>query len=118
MSEFLDFWRHYADFKGKTARRSFWISIVLWSVVSFALLIVLSIVGLFVLNLEPDRAERIARVGVSCVYGWASIVPLLAITVRRLRDAGYSAKSFLWLLLPGIGGIAFLVRLCTKSKEE
>jgi uncharacterized membrane protein YhaH (DUF805 family) len=45
---------------------------------------------------------------------WA--IPIIAMTRRRLRDAGYSAKSYLWLLLPVIGWLIFVLRLCGKSK--
>lgn len=44
---------------------------------------------------------------------WA--VPIVPLTRRRLRDAGYSAKSYLWLLLPVIGWIVFIVRMFAKS---
>ena len=115
MTAYLDFWRHYADFKGKTTRQGFWLAIVLWDIIAFVLLMTLSITAMFALKLGPEQAESLAR-GISSLYGWASIVPLLAITVRRLRDAGYSAKSFLWLLVPVIGQIAFFARLCSKSK--
>ena len=30
MSEFMDFWRHYADFKGKTSIRGFWVAFLIW----------------------------------------------------------------------------------------
>ena len=46
------------------------------------------------------------------VVWWLPVIPM---TRRRLRDAGYTAKSYLWLLLPGIGTLVFLVRLCAKS---
>lgn len=43
------------------------------------------------------------------------VIPMIALTRRRLRSAGYSAKSYLWLLLPVIGWIIFIARLCAKS---
>ena len=117
MGEYIAFWRRYADFQGKATRQDFWTAILVWSVVSAVLGIVLPLIALLALNLVPEQAVDIAR----CIFGvyeLVSIVPLLSVTVRRLRDAGYSAKSFFWLLLPGIGGIAFLVRLCAKSKAD
>ena len=114
--EYLDFWRRYTDFKGKTTRRGFWAAIVTWAVTDFVLLMTLSIVAMFALKLTSEEAVRFGRTA-SFVYGAASILPLLAITVRRLRDAGYGPKSFLWLLLPVIGQIAFFARLCTNSKK-
>jgi uncharacterized membrane protein YhaH (DUF805 family) len=49
------------------------------------------------------------------VFGIGSLLPSLAITVRRLHDAGYNAKTFWWLIVPVFGLIAFLARLFAKS---
>ena len=35
-----------------------------------------------------------------------------------LRDAGFTAKSYLWLLLPVVGWLIFIVkRLCARSVD-
>lgn len=44
---------------------------------------------------------------------WA--IPMVALTRRRLRDAGLSVKTYLWLLLPVVGWIIFIVKLCAPS---
>ena len=54
----------------------------------------------------------------ACVLALAWAVSVAAMTRRRLRDAGFGAKSYLWLLLPVAGLIVFLYRLCAKSAEE
>lgn len=51
---------------------------------------------------------------ISSLYALAVLVPGLAIAVRRLNDAGYSWKSLLWYLLPVVGWIIVLFRLCKK----
>ena len=43
------------------------------------------------------------------------LIPGLAISVRRLNDAGYTWKSLLWSFCPLVGWIIVLVRLCKKS---
>ncbi len=117
MRHYLDFWRCYADFQGKTSRRSFCAAVVLWVFFNFALLMALSIVAMFIFHFEPEPAADVGRT-VSAVYGMASVVPMIAVCIRRLRDAGYSAKSFFWLLIPVLGGFAFLARLLAPSKHE
>ena len=52
------------------------------------------------------------------LYGLCFFVALLSMTIRRLRDAGYTAKTLFWLLLPGIGMVALLCRLCEASVPE
>ena len=117
MSAYLDFWRCYADFQGKTSRRSFLLAVVFWGFFNFLLLMTLSIVAMLAFHFEPESAADVGRT-VSAVYGMASMVPMIAICIRRLRDAGYSAKSLCWLLIPVLGGFAFLARLLTPSKYE
>jgi membrane protein len=52
------------------------------------------------------------------LYAFATILPSLAIQVRRLRDAGYHwAYIFLHLGL-GIGGIVLLILFCQPTKVE
>jgi len=114
--EYLDFWRRYTDFKGKTTRRVFLVAIATWAAVASALILSLAVGAMFALKLTPEEAVEVSR-AVSFLYGAASILPLFAMTFRRLRDAGYGPKSFLWLLIPVIGQFAFLARLCTNSKK-
>ncbi len=116
MREYLDFWRRYIDFKGKTTRRGFWVTIATWAAVDFVLVLTLAVGAMLALKLTPEEAVEVSR-SISFLYGAASILPLLAMTFRRLRDADYGPKSFLWLLIPVIGQFAFLARLCTNSKK-
>ena len=59
------------------------------------------------------------------VYGYISfasvwsivvLLPSLAVTVRRLRDAGRTWTELFWLLLPIAGAIVLIVHLCDASK--
>ena len=52
------------------------------------------------------------------VLAFLWVIPIMALTRRRLRDAGYSAKSYLWLLLPVVGWIVFVTRLCSKTVKR
>ncbi len=42
-------------------------------------------------------------------------IPIAINTRRRLRDAGLTAKAYLWLLLPVLGWLIFVALLCKKS---
>ena len=62
-----------------------------------------------------DTQELINLVDVTIlILGLCWGVTIIAMSRRRLRDAGFGAKSYLWLLLPVVGWIVFLVRLCKK----
>lgn len=51
---------------------------------------------------------------------WSLIVflPNLAVTVRRLHDAGHSGWYYFISIIPLIGVILLLVALCTDSVED
>ena len=116
MSEFLEIWSKYADFKGRTSVRGFWVAYVVWHCVAFASIIIPGVFAVLVLRWAPEEATNLAN-SISAVYCLISVVPILSLTVRRLRDAGYGPQSFWWLLLPGVGGIALFVRLLAPSKK-
>ena len=149
-SAYKKFWTRYADFSGRSSRSDFWwvvlcnflISLPFSLIAFFGFLIPLFseiyYAGLY--DYEPDLSGAMAGAGLAvfimfllAIYGLATIVPHLAITVRRLRDAGFH-WAFIFL---GVGptiasfipvlnilaalvslpcSIALIVLLCQASK--
>jgi len=105
MKQYFDFWKNefwmnYVNFNGCTSRRNFWVVVLINVIVAVVVGIVSSILHFSVL---------------SSLYSLAVLVPNLAITVRRLRDAG---KAWGWIFIafvPVVGGIWLLVLLCRPS---
>ena len=149
-SAYKKFWTRYADFSGRSSRSDFW-----WVVLcNFLITLPFSLIAFFgfliplfseiyyagLYDYEPDLSGAMAGAGLAVfimflltIYWLATIVPYLAITVRRLRDAGFH-WSFIFL---GVGptiasfipvlnilaalvslpcGIALIVLLCQASK--
>lgn len=77
----------YADFTGRASRPEFW-----W----FALFILLSAAALTYLSETAGS-----------IYSIATLLPLLAVGARRLRDSGNNPWSLFYLLIP-VGGIIIL----------
>jgi uncharacterized membrane protein YhaH (DUF805 family) len=95
------FWTRAFDFSGCTARAPFW----------FAVLD--NFIALVVLLLLAAKVE--AFWSLYTLYAFASIIPSLAMVIRRLRDAG---KAWPWIfigLVPLIGPIWLLVLYCQPS---
>ena len=149
-SAYKKFWTRYADFSGRSSRSDYWwvflcnvlITLPFSLIALFGFLIPLFsevyYAGLY--DYEPDFSGAMAGAGFAAfimfllaIYGLATIVPHLAITVRRLRDAGFH-WAFIFL---GVGptiasfipvlnilaalvslpcGIALIVLLCQASK--
>lgn len=149
-SAYKKFWTRYADFSGRSSRSDYW-----WVVLcNFLITLPFSLIAFFgfliplfseiyyagLYDYEPDLSGAMAGAGLAVfimflltIYWLATIVPYLAITVRRLRDAGFH-WAFIFL---GVGptiasvipilnilaalvslpcGIALIVLLCQASK--
>ena len=88
----------YADFTGRTGRKEFW----LFWLVNFVFLGVAS-------SLDDWLFADLAFDPIRLIYALVTVVPVLALGSRRLRDIGRSGKWMLLLLLPIIGWIILLV---------
>ena len=51
-------------------------------------------------------------------YGIAAFTYGIAVTVRRLRDAGYNWPYIFVAFIPFVGGIILIVLLCKPTKVE
>ena len=56
--------------------------------------------------------------GFTLLFTVMLLIAVTSATVRRLNDAGYSWRSFAWLLIPLVGYLAFAARIWSKSVEE
>jgi len=117
MKDYLKFWRLYSNFKGRSTKSEFFNALLWFILTNLILMIGLAIILIACFGFDADKTvmwvETITR-----IYDLAALIPMLAITSRRLHDAGYSMKSLFWLLIPGFGLIALLARLCLKSNTE
>lgn len=105
------------SFKGTMSRNLFWNEAGI-RVISLLCAVILAAVAIcIVVPADVQTLTLICEI-TACVLTLLWAVSLLAMTRRRLRDAGYGPKSYLWLLLPVIGWIVFICRLCAKSADE
>ena len=105
------------SFKGTMSRNLFWNEAGI-RVISLLCAVVLAAVAICIIVPAGVQTLTLICEITACVLTLLWTVSLLAMTRRRLRDAGYGAKSYLWLLLPVIGWIVFICRLCAKSADE
>ena len=103
--------KRYADFKGRSRRREFWL---------FTLLTLICY-GLAFMLLVMDRGDE-ARggpgplglvVGIAiALFAIGIIIPSLAVQVRRFHDQDRSGWFALLSLIPYIGGLIVFVFMC------
>jgi uncharacterized membrane protein YhaH (DUF805 family) len=99
--------RKYADFEGVAKRPEFW-----W----WFLFTVLVSAALSVFNVVPiGETASVGRILVG-LWSIATLLPTLAVLVRRLRDAGCDWKNVFWLLVPIAGLIVLAIYLSKPSR--
>lgn len=105
--------KRYAQFEGRANRREYWmfqLFLLLAATVVAALSLTVALVAGLVLDADSSWMAGIT-IGALALVGllWlATIVPLIAVTVRRLHDCGQSGWLYLLALVPG-GGLVILI---------
>lgn len=108
-----DGFANFFNFQGQATRPQFWY----WVLAQFLIFIVLGLIDHFVVApaLGIDvTAENPAR-PLSFLYAAISLVPSLAIAVRRLRDADYTPLLVLLGLIPFVN-LVLIYFLAQPSK--
>jgi uncharacterized membrane protein YhaH (DUF805 family) len=106
-------WRIFT-FSGYITPKQFWSEIITRCIGFFCAMIFLCIVLSATVPGDVEDVKNVLRFALPAL-GVLWSIPLVVLSRRRLRDAGFSAKSYLWLLLPVAGWIVFLVRLCART---
>jgi len=94
---FSDFFKGYADFRGRSTRRGYWFALLGITIIYIILAI---ITGASSTNREYYESPINGfMLFVIIVFTVAIIVPSVALSVRRLRDTGLRSKAILALYI-------------------
>ena len=108
MKYFLYCLQHYADFNGRPRRSEYWYY-TLFNTLIYIACVVLALL----LALATDTPGFIS---LAYLWGLATLLPTIAVCVRRLHDTGRSGWFYLTVFIPLVGGILMLVWMCTDSE--
>ena len=99
-------YKRYFDFEGRSSRSEFW----LFALLNLIVVVVYSavVIGTRAADGGPS-AVGLAAMGLVVLFGLASFIPSLSVTVRRLHDTDKSGWLILLGLIPLIGSIILLV---------
>lgn len=86
--------RDYWKFNGKIAREPYWMFMLIFFVGSLCVALIAGFLGLYFLN---------------AMYTLFLMIPVIGMTVRRLRDVGFSAWWILLGLFPVLGEMIVLL---------
>lgn len=112
----VDWWkkvfiRNYANFSGRARRSEYWYYML------GNILIFICIWVLIIAFIPEDGSDSLLGVFLSIFGGLfvlASIVPSLAVTVRRLHDTGKSGWYYFIILIP-FGSVILLIWMCSEG---
>ncbi|VEG28264.1 DUF805 domain-containing protein [Actinomyces howellii] len=123
---FKRFWKRYAQFKGAASRSEFWwayLALMLVSLIPLVLVMIGAASAAGSQEYDPVTGEYtvsdsgagalviFSTIGwlLSAVLSLATIVPGIALYVRRMHDSGKPGLFVLLGLIPGVGGLILLV---------
>ena len=114
------FWKGYVDFEGRSTRSDYWFAYLANMLTVIAFYVLLAIFGGIAGATESSFLAVISFIilFIFFAFGVAAILPGLAVTVRRLRDAGYNWPYIFVAFIPFVGGIILIVLLCKPTKVE
>lgn len=92
-----DFWKGYADFRGRSTRAGYWWANLCIALIYVILFIIMSINAASRSYYESSVSPVLLFIIV--IFSLALVVPMLALTVRRLRDVGLKSKAILALMV-------------------
>ncbi|MEU7600558.1 DUF805 domain-containing protein [Streptomyces sp. NPDC040724] len=104
MNYYVDVLKKYTVFSGRARRQEYW----MFFLFNVAALIVVSILDA-VLGTSP---------WLYALYALGTLLPNLAVTVRRLHDTGKSGWWFLISFVPLVGFIWLIVLLATAGNDQ
>ena len=114
------FWKGYVDFEGRSTRSDYWFVYLVNVLITFAYFLLQAVFGGLVAVTESSFLAVISLILllIFFAYGIAAFLPSIALTVRRLRDAGYNWPYIFVTFIPFVGPIIFIVLLCKPTKVE
>ena len=116
INAYKNFFKGYVDFTGRSTRSEYW-----WIWLGNMILLVPFYSAYFKVLANPrNEAALVALGGIAIIYmifGLALILPMLALTVRRLRDAGFHWALIFIIFIPMVGPLVLLVLLAMPTKQ-
>ena len=116
INAYKSFFKGYVDFTGRSKRSEYW-----WIWLTNMILLVPFYSAYFKALANPRNESALVALGgiaiIYMIFGLALILPMLALTVRRLRDAGFHWALIFVIFIPMVGPLALLALLAMPTKQ-
>ena len=116
INAYKNFFKGYVDFTGRSKRSEYW-----WIWLTNMILLIPFYSAYFKALANPRNETALMALGgiaiIYMIFGLALMLPMLALTVRRLRDAGFHWALIFIIFIPMVGPLALLVLLAMPTKQ-
>ena len=114
------FWKGYVDFKGRSTPSDYWFAYLAHVLIFFAFYLLDAVFERMAYETGSMDVFTISVILllIFFAFGIAAVLPGIAITVRRLRDAGYNWPYIFIPLIPFVSIFIFIFLLCQPTKVE
>lgn len=108
--------KRYITVSGRACRSEYWF----WILANFLIGLLIGLIALISMMFIPFLPEVATLLfGLTALLAWAYpaliMLPGICVFARRMHDTGRSFWNILWALVPVIGPIILLIRLCEPS---
>ena len=114
------FWKGYVDFKGRSTPLDYWFAYSAHVLILFSCYLLEAVVERMTAETGSSDLFTIGLILllIFFAYGVAMVLPGIAITVRRLRDAGCNWLYIFIPLIPFVGIFILIFLLCQPTNVE
>ena len=116
INAYKNFFKNYAEFTGRSTRPDYWWVWIGNFVISIPLLIILYLSAVLYSASHSASEATFMFTIIYAVFYLPILVPTLALSVRRLRDAGFH-WAFAFLRFAPMGWIALMILHAMPTKE-
>ena len=100
---------NYANFRGRARRKEYWSYVLFMTIAMVVLAFAGVLIDVALDNFNYNYPTPVFTFGLAALLILASIVPSIAIAVRRQHDIGLSGWFYLLIFLPYVGGLILFV---------
>lgn len=106
--------RRYAEFSGRSRRKEYWMFALLNAIV-WTIVCMLGLWGADSRLFSSTEELMMYFLATGGIYGLVTLIPSLAVAIRRLHDSDKSGWMLLLGLIPLVGGLILLIFYVTEG---
>jgi hypothetical protein len=109
-------YRRYADFQGRSCRMEYWMFTLLSVIVATVAVVFMVTAGVASAGNDGQAGVGLwVGIALLVVWGLGSIIPSIAVQVRRFHDQDRTGWMVLLGFIPYVGGIIVFVFMCLQG---